>query len=191
MRRPLLLVLLLGLPLEAAATTIIALPEPALVRRSDAIVVANVVRTDTVIHPGGRVATRATVQVMRTVVGADALEMLTVEVPGGRLANGLVAHSPGSPSLRAGDLVVGFLERSGEVYRPLGLSYGLLRVRKDAAGTYRVYRDTDGLSMMSPEGEPVAPSTVAIADLPLDDLIERVAREVGTVDLPDPGTVRP
>jgi hypothetical protein len=190
-RTALILLVVLGLPLRAQATTIVALPEPELIRHSHAIVVATVIRTDTVIHPGGRVATRATVQVHHGVRGAEPNQIILIEVPGGRLDSGLVAHTPGSPIMRGGDMVFGFLERSGEVFRPLGLSYGLLRVRKNAAGDLRVFRQTDGLSMMSPDGGPVAPATVAIVDLSLDELIARVNRELRDIDLPPPGTVQP
>jgi hypothetical protein len=191
MRRLALLLLLLVLPLEATATTIVALPEPELVRHSHAIVLGTVIRTDVVIHPGGRVATRATVQVHRAVRGAEPNQVILIEVPGGRLDSGLVAHTPGSPVMRGGDMVFGFLERSGDVLRPLGLSYGLLRVRKDSSGAYKVYRQTDGLSMMSPRGEPVAPATVALVDVPLEELIARIERELEEIGVGEPGTVQP
>ena len=45
--------------------------------------------------------------------------------------------------------------------------------------------------MMSPDGNPVMPATVAIEDFPLDDLIARVQQELRTVDVPPPETVRP
>ena len=134
MRRWVLLPLLWA-PVAASATTIVALPEAELIRHSDAIVVGTVIRTHTVIHAGGQVGTRADVQVHRALRGAEPNQVVIVEVPGGRLKNGLVAYTPGSPQLQGGDMIFGFLERSDSVLRPLGLSYGLLRVRRGS----RVY----------------------------------------------------
>ncbi|MBI3180195.1 MAG: hypothetical protein HYZ27_11065 [Deltaproteobacteria bacterium] len=192
MMRWLLLALVL-LPQPALASTIIALPEAALTSRADTIALASVVRTDAVVSPGGRIVTRVTLQVVKALRGTRVGEVVVMELPGGRLP-GLVAHTPGSPQLTPGDLVFGFFESHAEVRRPLGLSYGLLRVRQDGRG-YRVFRETDGLTMLSPGGEPALPAVTTLRDVPLDDLVARVTarlKELG-VAIPDqkPGVVRP
>ncbi len=191
--RCLVLLVLVLLPAPTLGSTIVALPEAALVARADTIALASVVRIDTVVNPGGRVATRATLQVYKALRGTRVGEVIIIEVPGGKLP-GFVAHTPGSPALTPGELVFCFLETHGEVRRPLGLSYGLLRVRQDSRG-YRVFRETDGLTMLSPGGEPALPAVTTLRDVPLDDLVARVTvrlKELG-VAIPDqkPGVVRP
>ncbi len=180
-------------PAAAGATTIIALPEAELVRAADTIVLGTVIDTTTVIDAGGRVATRARLQVYRHLrgAGAGAGEVLTVEVPGGTLKNGLVAHTPGSPALAGGDFVFGFFETTGEVKRPLGLSYGLLRVRRAADGSWRVFRETDGLTMLSPQGGAAAEEAVALRDVPLATLVARIAARLTELGLPPGGAVAP
>ncbi|MFC1609350.1 hypothetical protein ACFL6C_00190 [Myxococcota bacterium] len=191
MRRWALLLLFSIVPGGASATTVVALPEAQLVRHSDMIVLGTVIQVHTVVHAGGQVGTQAHVQVHRALRGASPNQVIILEVPGGKLKNGLVAHTPGSPALKGGDMVFGFLEQSGEVLRPLALSYGLLRVRTDARGNYRVFRETDGLMMLNPSGGTVDPSTVSIRDQPLDELIARISRTLKEVDLPPPGMVKP
>lgn len=120
--------------------------------------------------------------------GPAAGSVVTLKVPGGRLPNGLVASAAGAPKLEPGQLVFGFLEMAPDgAYRSLGLAYGLLVVHKAADGTFRVSRNTDGLAMMTPAGGAAAPDTYRIVDVPLDELMARVAKHIGQLGPVDPG----
>jgi hypothetical protein len=177
--------------LPASATVIVALPEAELIKKADTIVIGTVIRTETVLHEGGRVATQAWLQVYRGLRGAATESVIRIEVPGGRFDNGLLAFTPGSPALAGGDFVFGFLETHGEVRRPLGMSYGLLRIRKAGDGSWRVFRETDGLTMLSPAGLPAETAVVTIRDLPLETLVRRVEARLRELGIEAPGTVAP
>ncbi|OGQ82936.1 MAG: hypothetical protein A2289_16570 [Deltaproteobacteria bacterium RIFOXYA12_FULL_58_15] len=189
----LLAVVGLGIAARADATTIIALPEAELVRESDAIVVGTVIQTNTVIHENGVIATQAHVQVHQALRGPKANQVVIVEVPGGHLPNGLAAHTAGSPEMVGGDMIFGFLERAGTVFRPIGLSFGLLRVRQAKDGIFRVFREAQGLAMVDPTGTLVRHQTVELRDVPLTTFIARIRQHMDGigVSLPDPGTVKP
>jgi hypothetical protein len=184
MSRWVLLVVALGGSSNAAATTVVALSEDELIRRADTIVVATVINTQTVVKPGGFVVTRAAVQVHRGIRGAVPNKVIFIEVPGGELPGGLVAHTSGSPKLASGDMLFGFLETHERVRRPLGLSFGLLRVRVGPDGQHKVYRDTAGLALVRAAGQHVAPESVAIRDLPLEEMIGRVEARMRELSIP-------
>ncbi|MEE8408964.1 MAG: hypothetical protein V3T05_05125 [Myxococcota bacterium] len=192
MRRCVIGFILLLLPASVSAATIIAVDEAELIARADTIVVASILRTKTVLNPGGVVVTHAWAQVYRGLRGATIGEILIIQVPGGPIGR-YVAHTPGSPQLNPGDVIFAFLESSDSkrgVHRPLGLSFGLLRVRKAADGSRRVFRETEGLVMMSPKGLSVNPADHAINDLPLEELVARVDRRLRELGVPPPGKVR-
>ena len=178
--------LLAALPLGAQASTIVALPEPALIERADVIVFGTVVSTQTLLGEGGRVFTQAELQVQLGLRGARPGDVLVLQVPGGRLPNGVVAEVVGAPRLSDGQLVFGFLERRGDVVLPLGLAYGLLDVHADAKGGYRVDRNLAGLALRARDGSPVSPEAVALRDVPLTELTRRVATRLRELGLPAP-----
>lgn len=189
LRRCVITLILLLLPISAFASTVVAVNEAELVARADTIVVASIIRTKTVINPGGVVVTHAEAQVYLGLRGAKFGDILTLQVPGGPIGR-YVAHTPGSPKLSPGDVVFAFLDSKGGVHRPLGMSFGLLRVRKAADGSQRVFRETAGLVMMSPNGLPANPADYVINDLPLDEMIARVDRRLRELGVPPPGEVR-
>ncbi|HET6343649.1 MAG TPA: hypothetical protein VFH51_01905 [Myxococcota bacterium] len=162
------------LPCSALATTVLALSEDELAARADSIVVAHVTAVRTVVHPGGRVATAASLEVQESLKGAPAGATLTLEVPGG-VVDGVVFAAVGAPSLSPGSLVFGYFETHGSVCRPLGLAYGLYQVLGD---DWMAHRDLRGLALVTPGGEP-ADGAVARGPEPLASLLERVRRQVG------------
>jgi len=178
MNRTLVAAVLWIVPTSASATTIVALDDAALVKAADTIVVGSVIGTQTLVLKGGAIVTRANFQVYRVLRGAKVGDVLTLDVPGGRVG-GMIADTSGSPKLQAGQMYLGFLESHAGVRVPLGLSYGLLKVRTDASGVRRVYRDTDGLYMLAPGGGPVDPKSVQIRDETLESVISRVEMLLG------------
>jgi hypothetical protein len=190
MKQTSLALLLLVAPLVARATTIVAVPEAQLVEQAETIAVIGIIQTETVVDARGRVTTRARAQVYQSVRGAAVGDVLTVQVPGGRIA-GMIAHTPGSPRLVPGRLYLGFFEASGGVRIPLGLSYGLLQVLGDPETGYRVTRSLDGLHLVTRTGAPVDPGTVKIDAVPLDTFLARIRRRVVELGGGQDGTVRP
>lgn len=184
MRGWLIGMLLLASSLSAEAATVVAVPEAELVALSDTIVFGSVLRTRTLVNSRGAVVTRADLQVVRAVRGAAAGAVLTLEVPGGRLPNGMVAYTGGSPSLAVGDLVFGFLQTRNGIVRPLGLSYGLLRARSDGAGGYRLFREVEGLVPLDAKGAELSPASISLKDVALDELIARVERRLIEIGVP-------
>ena len=180
-----------SIPTLAPAAVVVAVPESELVARADTIVFGAVLSTRTVMNTQGVIGTQADLQVYKALRGAQVGDVLLLQVPGGTLDNGLKASSPGSPELKKGDMVFAFLETSGEVRRPLGLSYGLLRAQPDGHGSFRLYRDTTDLTMIAPGGGPVDTRIVSIKDVSLSEMIARVDHRLRELNIPAPGTVRP
>lgn len=161
-------------PVAARATIVIAMPEDELTRASQAIFVGTVLDVSTGLDAGGRVMTRANIQVLRALRGTKRNAVVAVEYPGGRLPNGLAAQVDGSPRLSVGDRVFAFAERHGAALLPLGLRYGLLRVHADGKGGYLVTRDTDGLVLMDRFGKQPRPGVATLRGVSLEALIARV-----------------
>jgi X-X-X-Leu-X-X-Gly heptad repeat protein len=161
-------------PATAAASIIMPLSDDALAQRADTIVLGTVLRTHTMQYPDGFVATQAEVQVYRGLRGARQGQLLIVEVPGGKLANGLTAVVSGSPQLSPGQMIMVFLEKHGDTHRPLGMSFGLLRVRHGPDGAMRLYRDLEGLQLMNTEGQAVLARPFMLEGVGLDEYLTRV-----------------
>jgi hypothetical protein len=172
--RSIALALTFLLPCSAFATTVLALSDRELAGRADTIAVAHVTAVRTVVHPGGRVATDATLEIQQSLKGVPAGATLTLEIPGG-VVDGMVFTTVGAPSLSPGSLVFGYFEAHGPVYRPLGLAYGLYQVR---GADWTAHRDLRGLALVTPRGEP-ADGIATTGSEPLAHLLERVRRQVG------------
>lgn len=168
----------------AHATTIVALPERELVARADVIAFGTVLRTETVVNARGQVFTQAELQVHQGFRGARANEFLLVQVPGGPLPNGLEARTVGAPRLAAGQMVFGFFEQRDGTARPLGLAFGLLRVRTNTAGELRVFREADELAFVNERGEGLEPGQFVLADVPLVELGRRINEHLVALGLP-------
>ncbi|MCK5688629.1 hypothetical protein KAI87_05120 [Myxococcota bacterium] len=170
------------IPVMASASIIVALPEAELTRASHCIVTGAVIRTETFVNKYQQVFTRADFQVYRGILGAKRGDILSIEVPGGDLPGGYKAVVSGVPELKKGRLFMGFFEKHGSQFRPLGLSYGLLRITTDRDGTLRVHRDLDGLAPVNPKGEPVSRAEVQISGENLNNFIARIERYLKPVE---------
>tara|TARA_B100000959_G_C14792671_1_gene546279 strand:+ start:165 stop:692 length:528 start_codon:yes stop_codon:yes gene_type:complete len=171
------------------ASTVVALSEEELVSRSDIIVMGTVVHTSVKVKNGSEIVTHAVLQVYQRLLGGEATRFITIEVPGGILPNGLRSVTSGAPKLVLGDMVLGYLERHGDVFWPLGLSYGLLRVWLNAEGKATVVRQLDGLYLLRPE--PISGSVNLLrTPEPLNVYIQRIAHLVGQPALPWGGEVQ-
>lgn len=168
----------------AQATTIVALPERELVARANVIAFGTVLRTETVVNARGQVFTQAELQVHQGFRGVRANEFLLVQVPGGPLPNGLEARTVGAPRLAAGQLVFGFFEQRDGTVRPLGLAFGLLRVRTNTTGELRVFREADELALVNERGEGLHPEQFVVADVPLIDYGKRINTHLAALGLP-------
>jgi len=145
-------------PHVTSAATVVALPESELASRADLVGLAAVIETKTTVRPGGGVFTLAQAQLAKTLSGKAEQQVITIEYPGGDLPGGVRSVVAGAPHLKPGDLVFGFLVRNGDRFAPWGLNYGLLGVRRDAKGEYRVSRNLKGIGLVDVNGKPIASS---------------------------------
>ena len=173
MYRSILFLVVFALPNFALGSTVLALSEVELVARADVIAMGSVVHTSVYVKDKREVVTRAVLQINQHILGAEATRFLTVEVPGGELPNGLKAVTSGSPRLNVGDMVLGYFERHGDVFWPLGLSYGLLRVKLDGKGKAFVFRELDGLHLARVEPSPKTLNLLTTPE-PLTAYIKRI-----------------
>jgi hypothetical protein len=176
MRSFTLLALLLA-PSLAEAATVLALDEAALVARADTIVVGSIISTRVVRTPGG-VMTEGDLQVYRGLRGAEAGTVITIAVPGGRVAKNLIADVAGAPKLQPGQLVFAFLETWGYQRRPLGLSLGFIEV-KSVSGVMRVFRNLEGVQAVGPTD----PNQLVIAGELFTDFLARIEALVAKAPL--------
>ena len=180
-------------PISAGAAIVVALDEASLVERADTVALGTVVHTTVEVGPRGGIVTHARIQVGRALKGSAAGAVLDVLVPGGILPSGRGSRVAGAPSLRSGDVVLGFFEARETHQVPWGLSFGLLRVSGNPASGFRVTRDVRGLSLVGASGGPVSASSVAIVDEPLDQLwrrLEHYRRQPLGVPARDEGGIR-
>lgn len=161
------------------ASTVMLLNESELIQKSDAILLAHVADTKVVIDQYGRIQTHALLHIRKSLRRANQHETVVIQVPGGMLSNGMVAHCPGSPKLKPGDLVFGFLERHEDHFKPLGLSFGLLRVHAiDTQGELRVFRETNGLSFVNQDGHAIEAEKARLQGVPLDSFVARIQNKM-------------
>ena len=138
---------LMGLWLAEAVVTV-ALVAGGAVRCGTVVVMGVVVDRVVRVKKGSEIVTQAVLQIHQHIYGAEAMRFVTLEVPGGKLPNGLEAVVSGTPKLAVGDMVLGYFERHGDVFWPLGLAYGVLRVHLNSEGKAFVRRHMDGLRLI-------------------------------------------
>ncbi|HEY8548551.1 MAG TPA: hypothetical protein VIL35_01235 [Vicinamibacterales bacterium] len=185
MRRPLWLAtasFLLAASLEASIVLPASLDELAL--EAEAIVLAHVtqvgVRQDAVTR---RVERVATIEVLRSLKGSWP-RTLHVRVPGGTLGR-YRTIVPGSPSLAPGEEGIFFLRADGaDLPFILGLSQGLYRVSRDAAGG-RIVRPPIEERITGP----IVRGSVERSPVPLERFEARLARML-LADRPGEGARR-
>jgi len=153
------------LPATASAATIVALAEPELSRRSDAIVSGRSSASRTLVNERGQVLTRAELQIYRTVKGPAAGQVITLQVPGGQLASGLIATTrrPRAHARQAG------LRLPREGARRVSPARPRVRAAERAPGARRAYRasrDVSGLAMLTPEGQAAAQTSTGSRTCP-------------------------
>ena len=156
------------------AATIVALDEPELVQRADAIAFGNIVRTQVKVHPSYGVYTEATVEVYDGLLGTKRGEVLRVLVPGGKLPNTQKAVASGAPALVAGERFFAFLEKRNGTYVPWGLAYGWLKVRQSSDGEFFVSRVLNGLYPVDSKGKKVEVNRIQLKDIPLREFSTRI-----------------
>ena len=161
--------------LDVFGATIVALDMGDLVSNVDVIAFGSVISTKVVVHPKYGIQTKVDVEIYDGLLGAKQRDILNVIVPGGKLSDTIVAEVPGAPVLKAGDRFFAFLERRGNHFVPWGLGFGWLKARQDPTnGVIRLFRELDGLSVVSRSGEKIVPSRFAVRGVTLEDFRERV-----------------
>lgn len=143
------------------ASTVRKLDLEGLVDRADLVFEARVLGTEAGLDEHGRIVTRCTFAVARTLRGAHQA-VRTVSVPGGVLPNGRGLVIPGVPAFAAGEEALLFLtgeSRSG-VRLPVGLSQGRLRITRAANGAKRFVREHVDVEFVDAAGrlQPAPPS---------------------------------
>jgi len=168
-----------ALDARAHASVVEALDLDALVRESDAVVVARVIRQSSLYDDRGRIVTDVEMQVEEVEKG-DAVPGAAVVVRRlGGIVDGRGMRIEGEPSFEDGELVLLFGKRGQRAYlRPVGMSQGAVRVF-ERDGERWARSDARGLALLKRNGDK-ARSAVAeprrLNEL-LDDVRALVAQE--------------
>ena len=174
--------------LPAAATTSEALDMRELVRRADETVVATAV--DSRVHRDGhrRIVTDVTLRVERALQGTARVGgRIVVRRLGGAIGD-LGMRIEGEPSFEIGGRYLLFLRRlpGTGVLRPVGMSQGVMRVRRGGTAGEVVEPGAQGLRLMRRTGGALVPAPAALPEArPLD----RVIAEVTDLVAADRGTL--
>lgn len=155
---------------SAEATSVVALNADGLVRESQAIGVAQVLRTQVVSGPSG-VVTLAELQFYRALKGVKRHDTMLVQVPGGELIPGRETRVDGAPKLKAGQMFLGFFHEHGGVMKPTALSYGVMPVVSNADGVFRVLQRHGGLRFVEPDGRVSSEGPIRVHNRPLDEVL--------------------
>jgi len=153
LRRLLLPAVLVGISSTPWAGTAVRLGVPELLERSDLCLEGRVIAVRAVVEGQRRIDTEYTIQVARTFWG-EPQAVRVIRIPGGVLPDGRGMTIPGLPRLALGEESILFLsvaDASG-MRMPVGLAQGRLRIKKDLAGSKRLVRDGEGLTVLEPAG---------------------------------------
>lgn len=176
--------LLVASALNPVMATVLAMSEREMLQRSDVAAFGSVLAIRHVASESGWTHTQADIQLFKIVRGPEVGSVITIEVPGGPRSGGIVDHVAGSPNLQAGQLWFGFFQKHGDHHIPLALKYSMLRGRHAADGSYRVYRDLDGVHVTG------RADVVTLDEERLDDLCERLGTLAIELKLQAPGHLK-
>jgi hypothetical protein len=181
---PLVLAAALLLPRLAHATTMVPPSDDEMVSGAQVIALAAVERLEVVISRSGQVMTHAELKIERGVRGVDDGTFISMEYPGGTLANGMKSTVPGAPQLKVGDRVFTYLRpgHSGALL-PIGLRFGVLDVHKDLQGQLRASRRLDGLSFIDKLGKPEPTEKYHLQNVRLDALVDDIQARMRRLDI--------
>lgn len=173
-----------SLPLAASparATTIEALDLDQLVTRSDAVVTAIVTRKDVHYDRRGRIVTDVSFEVVETLKGTPRVgATLVVRCLGGEIGD-VGMRVPGEPRFEVGDERLLFLRDRGAYHRAVGMSQGVLPIRRDAQGHRMALPGGDGLHLVRQAGGSLQHASPALSQpVPLHELTARVRQMAGT-----------
>jgi hypothetical protein len=123
--------LVLSAVAPAAATVVVPIAVPDLVGHAELIIRGRITDLRSAVPPEGGIATIATVNVLTALKGS-AGPFVSVRVPGGVIGRDRVV-TIGAPTLRVDEEAIFFLDRGPDhLWRPIGLSAGVVPVRADA-----------------------------------------------------------
>ena len=175
--------LLLGLAAvfpAARATTLVPTSEAEMIQRADAIVLGRCVDARSA-WVGRQLVTRYTIATREVLKGAPQ-SSYTVVVPGGIDASRRVPVAmtyPGAPRFLLQEEVLLFLDGSR------GKARGGHGVVGFSQGKYAVFQDDQGRFLAAPGMAPPSPARAAAGAVTLDELRERIRRELDTPRAPE------
>lgn len=171
-----LLALVGSVPVEAG--TAVKLDVPGLVDRAELVFEGRVRAIECVRDARGRIETRYTLDVARTLFG-EAAPTRIVRVPGGVLPDGSGLVLPGLPRLARDEEALLFLtaESRAGLRVPVGLAQGRFRIEHTAEGARRLVRDVTDLALVDEQGH-VVPHGAAVETFDYAATIERVQAAV-------------
>ena len=161
------LMLILGLPVAASATTVVKLDFNGLVKASDAVVVGQIATVEAV-EQDGRVFTRVRVKVEETLKGTHRADLTILHI-GGRTEK-LATRVSGMPSFTVGERALLFLEQPRGVahFVVTGLAQGKMALRAREDGRLEILPNTKALhtvDMPTKTGAPVLTPPAAVVTL--------------------------
>ncbi|MBL8950133.1 MAG: hypothetical protein JNK82_05115 [Myxococcaceae bacterium] len=174
------------------ATTLVALDFNMLTRASDAIVVGKVTKVEPRLSKdGSRITTHFTVEVSDALKG-DKVQLVEIVQQGG-IVGDMGQKVAGTVPLKAGEEIVGFLERRGPSrFMFTGMAQGVFRVERstDGAATFAVQAAEGDVMLLDPVTR--APVSRGTEPMKLDDLKARVRVALAPPGVAEqPGLVRP
>ncbi|MEE8142249.1 MAG: hypothetical protein V3T77_04045 [Planctomycetota bacterium] len=144
------------------ATTVLALDGDTLIQKAELIVQAACTHLESYRDPDGRIVTRYSFRVLKTLKGSEQ-STLTFVQPGGEV-QGVATVIPGLSHFSVGDEVVLFLGPEERYRLPVGLNQGVFRVQADPKdGQLRVQRSVTGLHLLPSSGKPL-PSNMLLEE---------------------------
>jgi len=160
------------------AGTAVKLDVPGLVDRAELVFEGRVRAIECARDDRGRIETRYTIDVSRTLFG-DALPARVVRVPGGVLPDGSGLVLPGLPRLALDEEALLFLsaESRAGLRVPVGLAQGRFRIEHTEDGGKRFVRDVTDLALVDEHGH-LVPEGAAAQTFDYAETIARVQAAV-------------